>query len=232
LLAQQAGFVCEGQKKFKPYERLKTLPSMLKKHAVLIGISIRVLLLIIATFHYPGGTYDNEKSLGYDWANNYISNLLNPLAVNGARNGARPYALVSVLFLTACFGLFFVKFSECIKIKSASLVIKYVGILATVLGFITVVPSMHDAMVAASSILTLLLFFYILVMVIKSKVSWLKVMSILFMLTLYFAAYMYFTRSFLVYMPMMQKVIFLMKIVWILSLEYLTGKEDFEYITK
>jgi prephenate dehydrogenase len=113
-----------------------------------------------------------------------------------------------------------------------SAVIKYVGILATVLGFITVVPSMHDAMVAASSILTLLLFFYIMVMVIKSKLSWLKVMSILFMLTLYFAAYMYFTRSFLLYMPIMQKVIFLMKIVWILSLEYCTGKEDFEYITK
>jgi hypothetical protein len=91
---------------------------------------------------------------------------------------------------------------------------------------------MHDIMVTASSILTLLIFFYITVMVIKSKLSLMKVLSIIFLLTFYFGAYMYFTRSYLEYMPIMQKIIFLMKIVWILSLQYLTRKEDFQYIIK
>lgn len=204
----------------------------MKKYAILIGIIIGTFLLILATFHYPGGTYENVNSEGYDWANNYISNLLGPLAVNGTENAARPYAILGVLFLTASFGVFFVKFSNRIKIKSASLVIKYLGVLATILGFITVVPSMHDIMVTASSILTLLIFFYITVMVIKSKLSLMKVLSIIFLLTFYFGAYMYFTRSYLEYMPIMQKVIFLMKIVWILSLQYLTRKEDFQYIIK
>jgi len=205
---------------------------MIKKYAILIGIIIGTFLLILATFHYPGGTYENVSSEGYDWANNYISNLLRPLAVNGTENAARPYAILGVLFLTASFGVFFVKFSNRIKIKSASLVIKYLGILATILGFITVVPSMHDIMVTASSILTLLIFFYITVMVIKSKLSLMKVLSIIFLLTFYFGAYMYFTKSYLEYMPIMQKIIFLMKIVWILSLQYLTRKEDFQYIIK
>lgn len=204
----------------------------MKKYAILIGIIIGTFLLILATFHYPGGTYENVNSEGYDWANNYISNLLRPLAVNGTENAARPYAILGVLFLTASFGVFFVKFSNRIKIKSASLVIKYLGILATILGFITVVPSMHDIMVTASSILTLLIFFYITVMVIKSKLSLMKVLSIIFLLTFYFGAYMYFTRSYLEYMPTMQKIIFLMKIVWVLSLQYLTRKEDFRYIIK
>jgi hypothetical protein len=140
---------------------------MMKNYAILIGIIIGTFLLILATFHYPGGTYENVNSEGYDWANNYISNLLRPLAVNGTENAARPYAILGVLFLTASFGVFFVKFSNRIKIKSASLVIKYLGVLATILGFITVVPSMHDIMVTTSSILTLLIFFYITVMVIK-----------------------------------------------------------------
>jgi hypothetical protein len=205
---------------------------MMKKYAILIGIIIGIFLLILATFHYPGGTYENVNSEGYDWANNYISNLLRPLAVNGTENAARPYAILGVLFLTTSFGVFFVKFSNRIKIRSASLVIKYLGILATILGFITVVPSMHDIMVTASSILTLLIFFYITVMVIKSKLSLMKVLSIIFLLTFYFGAYMYFTRSYLEYMPIMQKIIFLMKIVWILSLQYLTRKEDFQYIIK
>lgn len=204
----------------------------MKNYAILIGIITGTFLLVLATFHYPGGTYENVNSEGYDWANNYISNLLRPLAVNGTENAARPYAILGVLFLTASFGVFFVKFSNRIKIKSASLVIKYLGVLATILGFITVVPSMHDIMVTTSSILTLLIFFYITVMVIKSKLILMKVLSIIFLLTFYFGAYMYFTRSHLEFMPMMQKIIFVMKIVWILSLEYLTRKEDFQYITK
>ena len=205
---------------------------MIKKYSILIGVIIGILLLTLATFYYPGGTSENVNSEGYDWANNYISNLLRPLAVNGENNSARPFAIVGVLFLTASFGMFFVNFSKRIKIKSASIVIKYLGILATILGFITVVPAMHDIMVTMSSILTLLIFFYITIMVLKSKLTTMKVMSIIFLLTFYFGAYMYFTRSYLSYMPIMQKIIFLMKIIWVLSLQYLTRKEDFDYITK
>lgn len=205
---------------------------MVKKYAILIGIVIGTVLLITSTLHYPGGTYEDLNAQGYDWANNYISNLLGPLAVNGIENAARPYAILGILFLTTSFGVFFVKFSDRIKIKSVSVVIKYGGVLATILGFITVVPSMHDIMVSASSILTLLVFFYITVMVIKSELMLMKVLSIVFLTTFYFGAYMYFTRSHLEFMPIMQKSIFLMKILWILSLEYLTRKEDFEYIVK
>ncbi len=205
---------------------------MIKKYSILIGITIGVLLLIISTIYYPGGTYENINSEGYDWANNYISNLLRPLAVNGEKNTSRPFAFLGVFFLTASFGLFFVKFSNKIKIRSASLVIKYLGILATIFGFVTVIPSMHDIMVTLSSILTLLIFFYITVMVIKSKLTVMKIMSIVFLLTFYFGAYMYFSRFQLEYMPIMQKIIFVMKIIWVLSLEYLTRKKDFEHIIK
>ena len=186
---------------------------MIRKYSILIGIAIGILLLVIATTYYPGGTYSNAESEGYNWVDNYISNLLAPVAVNGKENAARTFAIFGVLFLTASFGVFFIRFSKRIKIKSASLVIRYLGVLATVFGFITVVPSMHDFMVTASSILTLLIFFYITVMILKSKLNWMKVLSVIFLSTFYFAAYMYFTRSFLAYMPIVQKLIFLMKFV-------------------
>jgi hypothetical protein len=205
---------------------------MIKKYSILIGITVGTLLLIISTFYYPGGTNENINSEGYDWANNYISNLLRPLAVNGEENTSRPFGIFGILFLTTSFGLFFVKFSNKIKIRSASLVIKYLGILATIFGLVTVIPSMHDIMVTLSSILTLLIFFYITVMVIKSKLTVMKIMSIVFLLAFYFGAYMYFSRFQLEYMPIMQKIIFLMKIAWVLSLEYFTDKEDFEHIIK
>jgi hypothetical protein len=135
------------------------IKSMFKRYSILIGLLVSVFLLILATFHYPGGTYENVNTEGFDWSSNYISNLLRPLAVNGTENAARPYAVGGVFFLTVSCGVFFVKFSDRIKIKSASFIIKYLGILATILAFITVVPSLHDVMVTAGSILTLLIFF-------------------------------------------------------------------------
>ncbi|MEQ8578618.1 MAG: hypothetical protein RIC57_05760 [Balneola sp.] len=205
---------------------------MIKKYSILVGVMVGTLLLIISTIYYPGGNSENVNSEGYDWVNNYISNLLRPLAVNGEENTARPIAIFGILLLTASFGFFFVNFARKIKIRSASLVIKYLGLLATTFGFVTVIPSMHDIMVTLSSILTLLIFFYITVIVIKSKLTMMKIMSIVFLLTFYFGAYMYFSRFQLEFMPVMQKIIFVMKIAWVLSLEYLTRKEDFEHIIK
>jgi len=202
------------------------------KHATLIGVIAGVIFLLMATFYYPGGTYIDELSKGYDWFDNYISNLLGPLAVNGMDNVARPWAVTGVLCLTASFGLFFVKFSNRIKIRSAAFIIKYGGIVATILGFLTVIPSFHDGMVTLSSILTLIIFFYITILALKSRLFWLKLISVLFLASFYFAAFMYFTRIYLDYMPLVQKIILLVKITWILSLQYLTQEEDFAHIIK
>lgn len=71
---------------------------MLKKHATLIALSIGVLSLVISTFYYPGGSTEHPNSEGYDWLNNYISNLLRPVAVNGEPNSSRLLATIGVLF--------------------------------------------------------------------------------------------------------------------------------------
>jgi hypothetical protein len=183
--------------------------------------------LFTATLNYPGGTALNPSSVGYDWANNYISNLLQPQAVNGMDNTARPWAVLGVLLMSASFGWFFVKFSKGIPVKSAANVIKYGGVLATGLAFLTVIPSQHDRMVTLSSVLTLLVFFYITIFILKSRLTILKICSVIFLSMFYVAAFMYFTRFHLEYLPMMQKAIFVMKIVWILALEYFTTEEDF-----
>ncbi|HNL40000.1 MAG TPA: hypothetical protein PKH43_12715, partial [Saprospiraceae bacterium] len=56
---------------------------MFKRNLTLIGIVLGIVLLVVATFYYPGGTDDNPASVGYEWKNNYITNLLNPQALNG-----------------------------------------------------------------------------------------------------------------------------------------------------
>jgi hypothetical protein len=205
---------------------------MIKKNVILSGIIIAIILLFTATLNYPGGSLKNEFSVGFDWANNYISNLLSPQAVNGMENAARPWAVGGVLFLSASFGLFFMRFSNRIKVKSAANIIKYLGVFATLCAFLTVLPSLHDIMVTLSSISTLIIFFYLTVFALKSKLHFLKFCSVVFLFLFYAAAYMYFTRSYLEFMPIMQKVIFVAKIIWVLVLEYFTKEEDFEHIVK
>ena len=202
----------------------------MKKHLILIGIFVAILLMFIAAMNYPGGSNIDPSSVGYDWKNNYISNLLSLKSINGFDNTARPWAIGGVLFLSVSMGLFFFNFSENIKVKSASNIIKYAGVGSSLCGLGAVIPSLHDIMVTFSSILALFAFFYVTVFVVKSKLLGFKIMSILFLAIHYFACYMYFTRTFLDYLPIVQKAIHLIQIVWILGLVYFTRKEDFEYI--
>lgn len=206
------------------------MTTRLKKHAVLIGLVLGTLLLFIASWYYPGGSYLDANAVGYDWINNYLSNLLGPQAVNGAKNTARAWAIGGVLLLSGSFGLFFWKFAQRIRNRNAAYVIKYGGLLGMLVAFFTVVPRLHDSTVAISSILTLLVFFYITIFIIKSKLTWLKFISGCFLLAFYFVAYMYFARFHLEYLPLAQKVIFMVKIAWVLSLEYFTETADFAHI--
>ena len=204
----------------------------MKKNQIIIGISIAVLFLFLAAIYYPGGSNLDPNSIGYDWKNNYISNLLSPKAINGMDNAARPWAIVGVLFLSASFGFFFYGFSKYIQVKSAANVIKFAGVGSALAGLLVVVPALHDSMVTLSSIMTLVAFFYVTIFTIKSKLSILKILSILFLAIHYFACYMYFTRTFLDYLPIMQKAIHLVQIIWVVGLMYFTNEKDFENIKK
>lgn len=43
---------------------------MLRQYSILLGIIISLLLLLVATLYYPGGSQYDKNSVGYDWKNN------------------------------------------------------------------------------------------------------------------------------------------------------------------
>lgn len=200
---------------------------MLRKYSILLGIIISILLLLVATLYYPGGSQYDKNSIGYDWKNNYISNLLGEKAVNCADNASRFWAIPGVFFFSISGALFFIKFSKKIPYKTPSKVIKYFGVSATIFAFLTVTPY-HDAMVTIADTLSLVSIFYITVFTFKSKLRFSKILSVIYMLATYCSTYIYYTRNYLEILPIMQKVTFAISIVWILWLEYFTKKEDFQ----
>jgi len=65
---------------------------MVKKYSVLIGITISIILIMVAISVYPGGTMFDEYTTGFDWAKNFMSNLFGARALNGAENTSRFWA--------------------------------------------------------------------------------------------------------------------------------------------
>ena len=200
---------------------------MLKKHFLWFGILLSICLLTIAIRSYPGGSQQDGHSIGFDWKQNYLSNLFSERAMNGAENASRSWAVVGWTLLCVTIALFYIDFSRKIPSKHGAMMIRYAGVVA--MGFaIFIVTSYHDTMLTISGALVLLSLFYITVFVFKSRLTYLKILAGICILLFYFTNYLYYTRSRLNLLPVMQKITLLAGLIWLLYLHYFTKCEDFE----
>jgi hypothetical protein len=199
---------------------------MIKKYSVLICILISVILIIVATFLYPGGTLFDKNSIGFDWTKNFISNLFDAKAINGLPNPSRIFAIIGMAFQSVGDGIFFINTSKKISIKNAATVLKIIGISNILFSFL-IVTTLHDTMVIISSTLFLLGLFYITAYILKTKLHFLKISCIICMLTFYYTLFLYGTGNFGL-LAIMQKVSFIGSMLLVLGLEYFTKQDDFK----
>ena len=202
---------------------------MLKKYSIVIGIMISIVLLGIAMMLYPGGSYFDKNSIGYSLTNNFISNLFLENAVNGSHNPGRYWAVAGMMAMSVSFSLFFIEFSKRIPIRSASNVIKYFGIAGMGCTFLIATP-LHDIMVTIASTIFLVSIFYIAVFVFKSKLHLFKLLCIIYLLVFYGTLAIFGSGYLLEYLPIIQKILFIISIILIVTLHFFTTKEDFEHI--
>ena len=200
---------------------------IVRRYSTLIGIIIAVSLLLIAIMVYPGGSRADKNSVGFDWKNNYISNLFGGTAINGSHNSSRVWAIGGMLFLSITFAIFFAEFSKRIASKGAGRIVKYFGIAAMICTFLVVTPY-HDTMITIACTFTLVSIFYITVFVFKSKLHFFKILSVICLLVFYTAMYIYYTGNFVQLLPIMQKLDLTIVIIWMLSLQFFTDVNDFQ----
>ncbi|WP_152561057.1 hypothetical protein [Flavobacterium sp. ASV13] len=84
-----------------------TIKQIVQKHSVLICLVISVILIVIATLLYPGGSLLDKNSIGFGWSKNFISNLFAAKAINGAENPGRIWAIIGMAFQSVGYGVFF-----------------------------------------------------------------------------------------------------------------------------
>ena len=198
---------------------------MIKKHLVLICIFISAILMVGATSLYPGGSILDKNAAGFNWAQNFISNLFGAKAINGAENPARIWAMAGMAFHSVGFALFFINTSRKMPAKHPATVLKTIGA-ANVLFTFLIVTALHDAMVTLSSTLFLLGLFYITVYVLRTKLHMLKISCIICMLVFYYTLFLYGSGNWGL-LAIMQKVSFGCSMLLALGIEYFSRAEDF-----
>jgi len=185
-----------------------------------------LILLFIATLYYPGGSQADRHSIGFSWMNNYLCNLFDDKAINGVKNTAMPWAICGMLMLCASFAIFFYRFSTKMPAGAAAKIVRYVGTGSIAGAFLAVTP-LHNLVIIIAGTGTVIAIFYITVFVVKSKLHAMKILSALGLLSFYASIYLYFTRNYLEWLPIVQKINFLITMIWALCLEYFSKAEDF-----
>ncbi len=201
-----------------------TIMQTVKKYSVLICMVISVILIVIASLLYPGGSILDKNSIGFDWSKNFISNLFATKAINGSENPGKIWAIIGMAFQSVGYGIFFINMSKKIPLSLWAKILKFIGAINILLVFLIATP-LHD-LGTISIVLTLLGLFTITLFILKSKRHLLKFCCIICLLTFYcfFALYGFGYLSLAV---IMQKVYNASSMLLVLTLEYFTKNEDF-----
>lgn len=196
----------------------------LKKYVVLICMVISVILIVIAASLYPGGSLLDKNSTGFGWSRNFLSNLFETKAINGAENPGWIWALPGMAFQSIAYGIFFIHMSERIPSSIWAKILKYIGVINILFIFLIATP-LHD-LGTISIVLTLLGLFTITVFMLKSKLHFLKFCCILCLLTFYLFFFLY-GFGYLAMAVVMQKVYNIGAMLLVIGLEYFTKANDF-----
>lgn len=201
-----------------------TIKQMVKKYSVLICLFLSVILIVIASLLYPGGSLLDKNSIGFGWSKNFLSNLFAAKAINGSENPGRIWAIIAMVFHSVGYGLFFIHMSKKIPARRWAAILKFIGAANLLLIFLIATP-LHD-LGTLSIILTLVGLFIITVYILKSKLYFLKFCCIICLLTFY-CFFFLFGFGYLDLAVIMQKVYVTSSMLLVLALNYFTKYEDF-----
>ena len=183
-----------------------------------IGVSLFFGLYGYATTLYPGGSQLDAYAVGFDWVNNYWCDLLGEKATNGKLNPARPIAISAMAILCCSMVQFFWQFST--TLATSKLWAKLIKICGAISMFFSLLifTKYHDFMIILASLFALPVVLGIIVGIYQSKLTLFKISGLLGLLLLSANNYIYYSNHLLEWLPLLQKVSFLIILGWIVSL--------------
>jgi hypothetical protein len=191
-----------------------------RSHSVLLllppfGSLLFVLLYVIATLYYPGGSLFDKSAKGFQWTQNYWCNLLNEEALNGMPNTARPFALGAMFVLAVSLVFFWYLFPLHVGLtKPRRLVIQLSGLMAMVIG-VFVFTGFHDVVINVAGCFGLIAFggtFAGLYHLRWQKLFW---TGLFIPVLIGLNNFLYYHIALQHYLPLVQKLTFLYVLTWV-----------------
>ncbi len=180
----------------------------------LFGTLLYICLYVVATLFYPGGSQADKHAKGFSWVHNYWCNLLNENAINEQHNAARPWAMTGMFVLCLSLLFFWWLFPQKINFKkNIRLAIQISGVLTMVIGLF-IFTHLHDTIINVAGFCGLVAIagtFIGLRQLRWTKLFWLGIFNLLLIALnnlLYYG-------SGLLYLPVVQKITFLLFLLWI-----------------
>lgn len=181
----------------------------------LFGIILYVVLYVVATKYYSGGSNTDKAAIGFDWANNYWCELISPLGKNGQVNQAYPMAIAAAIVLFVSLSAFWMS-APFYLIPNPKLA-KYTSLLGV--GSMIFAISMlsgqyHDLLISiagALGVTAIIILLYYLYKTNHRGIFWLGIFCVILCVI---NNYVYYTGHFLNYLPIIQKISFLFFLGW------------------
>lgn len=181
----------------------------------LFGILIFVLLYIVATLYYPGGSQTDMHSIDFNWINNYWCNLLSENSMNGQPNPALPIAVTATIVLCLSLAIFWYNFPKRVGFeKFARLAIQFSVAISMLLG-ILVFTGLQDSLITAAILIGTIPLMGTFIALFKLKwrgLFWFGIFNIVLIVV---NNILYFGLDIKFYLPIVQKITFLLFLLWI-----------------
>ena len=186
----------------------------------MFGSVVFVLLYIIATCYYPGGSQVDQNAVGFSWINNYWCNLLNDTAINGQPNPSKPIAITGMLVLCLTLAYFWYLFPQKINLNNNwKWIIQFSGSLAMFIAFFLFTDINHDLVTNLASLFGLIATVGTFVGLYQTKWMKLFVCGLFNILLVLLNNYVYYNKALIIYLPVIQKISFAAFLIWICCID-------------
>jgi hypothetical protein len=193
----------------------------------LFGALIYLLLYIIATFFYPGGSQADKNSIGFSWAQNYWCNLLNENAINGQHNAARPIAIVAMFFLCVTLMIFWYIFPKQTGFRKSRKLIVQISGFASMISIMFISTGLHDIVINIATVFGLIAVIGTFIGLLELKWTKLFWVGIFILPLVALNNFLYYKIALLIYLPVVQKITFLYFLLWICLIDVSLYKNSF-----
>ncbi|MEQ1746111.1 MAG: hypothetical protein ABMA02_11835 [Saprospiraceae bacterium] len=194
----------------------------MKSHRIpLLGVAVFVVLFGCAASLYPGGNQTNPHAPGFDWLHNYWCDLLGPVADNGQLNPARPVAMLAMIVLGVALAFFWYRLAGFLAgSRSRRVAVRVSGIVSMTTACLLFTP-WHDIALVVSGSAVLVALAATLIFLRQNHQKQLLRLGLACMLFFVANNAIYWTKTGLAWLPILQKVTICVFLYWIARISLL-----------